>query len=39
MALRGSYEAIALDRLIAGIGGLAVLKILRAGLVKQQFYF
>tara|TARA_R110002072_G_scaffold141272_2_gene286520 strand:+ start:528 stop:1244 length:717 start_codon:yes stop_codon:yes gene_type:complete len=39
MALRGSYDAIVLDRLLPGMDGLAVLKALRATACKTPVLF
>ncbi len=39
MALRGSYDAIVLDRLLPGMDGLAVLKALRAAACKTPVLF
>lgn len=39
MALRGSYDAIVLDRLLPGMDALAVLKALRAAACKPPVLF
>ena len=39
MALRGSYDAIVLDRMLPGMDGLAVLRALRAAQVRTPVLF